>query len=83
MRALRKKMTMGGGLLLAFCLATVLGFAYTLTSPTSSLAEEPAAAGESATSASWADAVVEAAEGQLTPSWTRARAGTSSSSPTA
>lgn len=56
---------MGGGLLLAFCLATVLGFAYTLTSPTSSLAEEPAAAGESATSASWADAVVEAAEGQL------------------
>lgn len=65
MRALRKKMTMGGGLLLAFCLATVLGFAYTLTSPTSSLAEEPAAAGESATSASWADAVVEAAEGQL------------------
>ena len=50
---------MGGGLLLAFCLATVLGFAYTLTSPTSSLAEEPA------TSASWADAVVEAAEGQL------------------
>lgn len=65
MRALRKKMTMGGGLLLAFCLATVLGFAYTLTSPTSSLAEEPAAAGESATPASWADAVVEAAEGQL------------------
>lgn len=65
MRALRKKMTMGGGLLLAFCLATVLGFAYTLTSPTSSLAEEPAAAGESATSASWAGAVVEAAEGQL------------------
>lgn len=56
---------MGGGLLLAFCLATVLGFAYTLTSPTSSLAEEPAAAGESATPASWADAVVEAAEGQL------------------
>lgn len=56
---------MGGGLLLAFCLATVLGFAYTLTSPTSSLAEEPAAAGESAASASWADAVVEAAEGQL------------------